>query len=209
VIEAIGLLLFLIIVVGLLGAVAFIIYALVTGKRRQAGLTAVISTLWLIAYVLCMIVVSVLTPQSILDQSQERCFDEMCFSVSHVATTETLGSGPNQQTAQGVYYVVTVQLRNASSRTAQKPDHPVFFLEDQRGVRYTPSPTGQKAVGNEPTWDQRLQPGERQTRDVVFDVSAQTERPRLGIIEGTGPGPLIIGDEQSLFHKQTQIQLTI
>ena len=207
--ETIGILLFLITVVGVLGAVASIIHGLVTGKRRRAGLTAVITTLWLIAYVLCMIVVSVLAPQRILDQSQERCFDEMCFSVSHVVTTETLGSGPTQQTAHGAYYIVAVQLRNASSRTAQKPDHPVFFLEDQQGARSTPSPAGQKAIGNEPTWDQRLQPGERQTRDVVFDVSAQTERPRLGIIEGTGPGPLIIGDEQSLFHKQTQIQLTI
>jgi hypothetical protein len=209
VIETIGLLLFFITVVGILGAVAYIIYALVTGKRRRAGLTAVMSALWLIAYVLCMIVVSALTPQRILDPSQERCFDEMCFSVSHVATTDALGSGPTQQTAHGAYYIVTVQLRNASSRTAQKPDHPVFFLEDQQGVRYTSSPAGQKAVGNEPTWDQKLQPGERQTRDIVFDVSAQTQRPRLGIIEGTGPGPLIIGDEQSLFHKQTQIQLTI
>jgi uncharacterized protein DUF4352 len=209
VVETIGLLLFLITVVGVLGAVAYIIYGLVTGKRRQAGLTAVITTLWLIAHVLCMIAVSTLTPQRILDQSQERCFDEMCFSVSHVATADTLGSGSNQQTATGIYYVVTVQLRNASSRTAQKPDHPVFFLENLQGARYTPSPAGHKAVGNEPTWDQKLQTGERQTRDVVFDVSAQTQRPRLGIIEGTGPGPLIIGDEQSLFHKQTQIQLTI
>src|SRR5262249_37615727 len=154
---------------GMLGALGYAVYGLAMGKRRRAGLTLVVTLLWLGVYVLTMVLVSLLTPQHILDQSQERCFDEMGFSVSQVTTTTTLGTGTNQQTAQGRYYVVRMQLRNAAIRTAQKPDHPAFFLDDQQGHRYTSSAAGQRAVGQAPAWEQRLQPGEQQTRDVVFD----------------------------------------
>src|SRR6185437_16010021 len=123
------------------------------------------------------------TAQQVLDAHQERCFDEMCFSVPQSMTQSTVDNGEQTQTAQGLYYVVTVQLRNASQRTAQKPDHPAFFLDDGRGSHYLPSQSTQQALGQQPVWDARLQPGEAQSRTLVFDAPVtllqQSPLPRL------------------------------
>jgi hypothetical protein len=147
----------------------------------------------------------------VLEPHQERCFDEMCFSVLQAMTQSTVGNREQMQTAQGLYYVVTVQLRNASQRTAQKPDHPAFFLDDGQGGHYPPSQGAQHALGQQPVWDARLQPGETQARTLVFDAPKtflqQSPQPRLGITEGSWPTPLIIGDENSPWHQVTVIQL--
>ncbi len=136
----------------------------------------------------------------------------MCFSVVQATTQTALGTGAQAHTAQGLYYVVTVQVRNASQRTAQKPDHPAFFLEDGHERQYLSSPIGQQAVTQQPTWETRLQPGETQPRTLVFDAPASlrqhTPQPRLGVTEGSWPTPLVVGDENSPWHHRTLIQLS-
>jgi Domain of unknown function (DUF4352) len=212
-IELAGTLIFLATVVGLLGALLLLGYAVVRRQGRLARIVLLISLLWLVVYGALLVGVSLLTPQRVLEQSQERCFDEMCFSVTQAVTQSTLGIGTQKQQAQDMFYVVTVQLRNASQRVAQKPDRPAFVLDDAHGRLYSPSSRGQQAVGQRPTWETRLQPGEKQERTLVFDAPAsfqqQTPQPRLGITEGRWPTPLIIGDENSPWHRITVIQLAL
>ena len=50
--------------------------------------------LWIGAYVACLLLVSLTTPQRIIGQGDEQCFDEMCFSVGAVSATPTLGMPP-------------------------------------------------------------------------------------------------------------------
>ena len=210
-IEVLGTLLFLATVVGALGVLIALVYSALTRRRRLVLLLLISSAGWLVVYSVLLVGASLLTPQQVLDSHQERCFDEMCFSVLQATTQSTMGTGEQTQTAQGLYYVVTVQLRNADQRTPQKPDHPAFFLDDGRGSHYLPSQTAQQAVGQQPLWDARLQPGDTQARTLVFYAPAtllqQSPRPRLGITEGSWPTPLIIDDENSPWHQVTVIQL--
>jgi hypothetical protein len=209
-IELVGTVLFLASVVGGLGALTLLGYAVVRRRRRLARSVLLASLLWVVVYGALLIGTSLVTPQQILAEGQERCFDEMCFSITQAVTQPTLGTGTQPR---GTFYVVTMQLRNASRRVAQKPDHPTFFLDDAQGKHYLPSPSGQQAFGQQPTWETRLQPGETQARLLVFDAPAslqlQTPQPRLGITEGSWPTPLIIGDENSPWHQQTVIRLTV
>jgi hypothetical protein len=210
-IELLGTLVFLATVAGAIGMVITLIYAVIARRRRLIRAVLIGSVIWIATYSVVLMGASLLTSQRVLEPHQERCFDEMCFSALQATTQTTLGAGAKAQTAQGLYYVVTVQLRNASQRTAQKPDHPTFFLVDGQGHEYQPSPTGQQAIGQQPTWETRLQPSEAQPRTLVFDAPAllwqQAPEPRLGISEGSWPTPLIIGDENSPWHKKTLIQL--
>jgi Domain of unknown function (DUF4352) len=210
-IELLGTLVFLVSVVGALGVLIALVYGVFTRRRRFIRVLLISAAVWLVVYSALLISASLLTPQQVLESRQERCFDEMCFSVLQATTQSTVGTGEQAQTAQGLYYVVTVQLRNASQHTAQKPDHPAFFLDDGRERQYQPSEAAQRALGQQPVWDARLQPGERQSRTFVFDAPAnmlqQSLRPRLGITEGSWPTPLIIGDENSPWHRVTVIQL--
>jgi hypothetical protein len=210
-IEFIGTLVFLATVAGALSALIVLVYALVTQRLRMVRAVLIGSLIWVAAYSALLVGASLLTPQRVLDAHQERCFDEMCFSVVQATTQSALGTGAQAQSAQGLFYVVTVQLRNASQRTAQKPDHPAFFLDDGQGRQYLPSPTGQQAIGQQPVWEIRLQPGETQVRTLIFDAPTllrqQSLQPRLGVTEGSWPTPVIIGDENSPWHQRTLIQL--
>jgi hypothetical protein len=210
-IELLGTLLFLVSVVGVLGGLIALIYGVFSRRRRLIRVLLISATVWLVVYSVLLLGASLLTPQQVLEAHQERCFDEMCFSVLQTTTHSTVGNGEQTQTAKGLYYVVTVQLRNSSQRTAQKPDHPAFFLDDGQGHQYQPSQAAQQALRQQPSWDARLQPGERQPRPLVFDAPAtllqRSPQPRLGIIEGSWPTPLIIGDENSPWHQVTVIQL--
>jgi Domain of unknown function (DUF4352) len=210
-VELLGTLLFLVSVVGALGVLIALVYGMFTRRRRLIRVLLISAAVWLAAYSTLLVCASLLTPQQVLEAQQDRCFDEMCFSVLQATTQSTVGAGEQTQTAQGLYYIVTVQLRNASQRTAQKPDHPAFFLDDGQGHHYLPSQAAQQALGQQSVWDARLQPGERQARTIVFDAKAnllhQSPLPRLGITEGSWPTPLIIGDENSPWHQVTVIQL--
>jgi hypothetical protein len=210
-IDLLGTLLFLASVVGALGVVIALLYGALTRQGRLIRVVLISAAVWLAVYSAMLIGASLLTPQRVLEPRQERCFDEMCFSVLQATTQPTVGDGEHTQAAHGRYYVVTVQLRNASQRTAQKPDHPAFFLDDGRGRHYLPSQAAQQALGQQPVWDARLQPGETQPRTLVVDAPAnllqQSPLPRLGITEGSWPTPLIIGDENSPWHRVTVMQL--
>lgn len=211
VIEFLGTLLFLVSVVGALGVLIALVYGVFSRQSRLIRVLLISGSVWLVVYSVLLVVASLLTPQQVLESHQERCFDEMCFSVLQATTQSTVGNGEQTQTAQGQFYVVTVQLRNASQRTAQKPDHPAFFLDDGQGRHFPPSQAAQQTLGQQPIWDARLQPGETQSRTLVFDAPAnllqQSAQPRLGIAEGSWPTPLIIGDENSPWHQVTVIQL--
>jgi Domain of unknown function (DUF4352) len=211
-IELLGTLVFLASVVGALGVVIALLYLALTQRRRLIPILLIGSAVWIAAYSVLLVGASLLTPQHVIESRQERCFDEMCFSVLQATTQPTVGNGEQTRTAQGLYYVVTVQLRNASQRTAQKPDHPAFFLDDGRGRHYLPSQAAQQTLGQQPVWDARLQPGETQPRTLIFDAPAillqQSPLPRLGVTEGSWPTPFIIGDENSPWHQVTVIQLT-
>ena len=136
VIELLGTLLFLVSVVGALGVLIALVYGVFSRQSRLIRVLLISGSVWLVVYSVLLVVASLLTPQQVLESHQERCFDEMCFSVLQATTQSTVGNGEQTQTAQGQYYVVTVQLRNASQRTAQKPDHPAFFLDDGQGRHF-------------------------------------------------------------------------
>jgi Domain of unknown function (DUF4352) len=210
-IELLGTVIFLASIVGALGVLIALLYGALTRRGRLMRVVLISAAVWFAVYSVLLVGASLLTPQQVLEAHHERCFDEMCFSVLQATTLSSVRDGEQAQAAQGLYYDVTVQLRNASQRTAQKPDHPAFFLDDGRGRHYLPSQAAQQALGQQPVWDARLQPGERQPRTLVFDAPAnslqQSPLPRLGITEGSWPTPLIIGDENSPWHHVTVMQL--
>jgi len=208
-VETVGTLLFLGTILGVLGCLVYMIYTLVTHRVRRTLVCLLGLGVWLGIYTLIMIAVSLATPQTVLVKGQEHCFDEMCFSVTDVMTMRTVGTGTQRQAAQGIYYIVTVQLRNAARQTPQKPDHPTLYLVDRAGHQYDSFSGGQTIIGQSPQWDRRLQPGEVQARAVVFDVPLEVQQPHLVVAEGSWPTPLIIGDENSLFHPKTEFSLAL
>lgn len=205
----IGDLLFLLTVLIFLGTILFVPYTLLRHQMRRARNVSLVALLWMVGYLIALLGVSLFTPQAVLRPHQEHCFDDMCFSVVSAATRKTLGSPPAQYTAQGSYYLVTVQLRNAGRGRAQKPSSPSFVLVDQQGNSYEVVSQAEGSIGQNPVWDRQLPAGTTASKVYVFDVP-QTAKVRGLIISEGGSGfplMLILGDENSLFHQKTLMQL--
>jgi len=209
-----GTLAFLGTLLGLIAAGIGLIFSLARLRFKTAGWIGLGVLAWLGIYAAILLAVSFSSAQRVLGKGQEHCFDEMCFSMTAVSTAKTLGSGEGQVTASGIYYIVTVQLRNDAKQVAQKPSDPQIWIQDPQGRTYTtilgtgtPGLAAGQAVDSGQLWGQRLQAGESQTRVLAFDLPQGIAQPVLVITEGGGPTSLIIGDENSPFHAKTVFQL--
>jgi hypothetical protein len=205
----IGDLLFLLTVLIFLGTIFFVPYTLLMHQVRRARNITLIALLWIAGYLIALLGVSLLTPQAVFRPHQEHCFDDMCFSIVSASTSKTLSNSSPPFTAQGNYYLITVQLRNAGRGRPQKPSSPSFVLVDQQGNSYEVLSKAEKIIGQNPVWDRQLPVGTAASKVYVFDIP-QTAKVRGLIISEGGSGfplVLVLGDENSLFHQKTLMQL--
>ncbi len=199
----------------LIGAILLLV-ALATRHAGRAWKVARFLLGWLAVYTLLLLGFSVFSQTHYLNPGQERCFDEMCYSVKTLSVAHTLGTAPHQLTAKGNFYILTVQLRSNAKRTAQIPSQPDLFIMDAAGKSYRVAlnaggelnlPVGEVVTASQ-LWSQPVEPGEIASRTVAFDLPQDVSKPGLVINEGIGPlSAIIIGDENSFLHAKTEIPL--
>lgn len=204
---------------GVLGVLAFFTTLLVLGTgavllviallKRNLGRAWKIGRLclgWVLAYLAVLLLVSFTSRPRSIPLGQERCFDEMCYSVQAVSTAHTLATASGPLSAQGDYLLLTLQLRSEARRTAQHPSEPSLMVLDADGRQF---PGFLDAASGQPLtayqlWGQAVQPGETQTHQVAFDLPVGTREPKLVMGEGVGAiSGMVIGDENSPFHART------
>ncbi len=211
-------------VTGLLFFVAGLIFLYTIVKGELAGTKVAVSAIGVVAaiYIGFLLTFSFTSHETVLARGQEKHFCEidchLAYSIFDVRQTKTLGNGPNQSTADGLYHIVTIKTRfdeNTISPTrgngTLKPNSRLATVVDAQGHKYSPSETGAKALAQ--TEDpgtplsEALRPGETYTTKVVFDLPADVANPTLLLNEGGWLTPLIIGHENSPLHKKTRFQL--
>lgn len=200
-------------VLGCLLALGFLCYFLL--RRQWARARSILLTLvsFLVLYAVVLSGVSLLSPQRVLAMHQNRCFDDWCLSVERVVQQPTVGAAPTVATAHGMFYLVTVRISSQARAITQRALDAQVYLLDANGQGYDPDPTGQQALdeagqGGQPL-DSELAPGGSFTRTVVFDLPKSSSHLALVVTHGRFPDVLVIGSEQSFFHKPTIIQLQI
>ena len=164
----------------------------------------------LAAYFCVVVVVALAAPQKVLMPGQSRCFDEMCFTVTNVKIAPTIGRKPPITKAEGVFYLVTIQISCHGHGRAQSEGGVGASLIDAKGYTYEVSSAGQHAYEAEsrgnPPLTTRVAPGENVSSVQVFDVPVKASEVALHIGH-SGPGLFIIGDDESPLHKPTIIRL--
>ncbi|MEO6890044.1 MAG: hypothetical protein ABI456_11890 [Ktedonobacteraceae bacterium] len=166
---------------------------------------------FLVVYAVVLLSVSLLSPQRVLAMHQNRCFDDWCLSVERAVQQPTIGDAPTVVTAHGTFYLVTVRVSSQARGITQRALDAQVYLLDAGGQRFDLDASGQQALdatgqGGQPL-DSRLAPGGSFTRTVVFDLPRSSSHLALVVTHGLFPDVLIIGSEQSLFHKPTIIQI--
>lgn len=185
----------------------------IRGRQRTAMQTLRALGVGWAVYLVVVVAVAAATasrPQRIIPMGQERCFDEMCFSVVDVRTVPELGPASEPVKAGGLFYVVTVR---ASSRSRGRPQSEggLRALIWDSGKYYEASPNGQRAWeatnGETAKLTARLGPGESVQSVQVFDLPKDSAAPGLALSHGFTPGFFVIG-ECPLFHKPAILRLT-
>jgi hypothetical protein len=207
---------------GLLFFVAGLLLVYTVIKGELAGTKVVVSSVAVVAatYIGFLLLFSLTSSETILARGQEKHFCELdchlAYSILDVRQTKTLG--PNQSTADGLYYIVTIQTRFDGETTSSNrgngtltPNSRLASVVDAQGRRYWFSESGTKALAQlEDTgtpFTEPLRPGETYTTKLVFDLPADIANPTLLLNENAWLTHFIIGHENSPLHKKTRFQL--
>ncbi|MBA2338904.1 MAG: DUF4352 domain-containing protein [Pyrinomonadaceae bacterium] len=201
---------------------AIFLHALIVHKRNRAGKVLLMALIGVGLYAGLLLAFSFISGEKALAQNEEKHFCEidchLAYSVTNVERTKTIGSGANQATANGVFYVVTLKTRFdektiSSQRGTEQltPNSRVASITDEKGRRSAPSPEGTRALelsGEAGTpFTTALRPGESYTTRLAFDLPVETKDAQLLINEGELVTHFIIGHENSFLHKKTEFRL--
>ena len=142
----------------------------------------------------------------------------LAYSVTGVQTAKTLGSGEQEATADGMFYVVTLQTyfdpETTSANRGNGVLHPnlrMMRILDDAGESYAPSLEGllvlETTTAKMMPLDQALRPGEKYETTFVFDLPSDAKNLRLWLTDPLPVNWLLIGHENSFFHKKVYFAL--
>jgi len=199
-----------------LGCAAALVVAVVALALRRwpiARRTLIGLVCYVMVYAIALVGVAALSPQRSLPMGQARCFDDWCITVAQAVRQPTLGAGAMEVAARGSFLVVTVRVTSQAKRVSQRELGDQLSLVDGAGRRYDVSPAGQRALAaagqsGQPL-DTLMAPGGSFSHVVTFDTPEGASHFALVVTHGAFPGVAIIGDDQSLFHRPTLMQVSL
>ncbi|MGB0035476.1 MAG: hypothetical protein WBP79_08385 [Candidatus Acidiferrales bacterium] len=196
------------------------------GGRGGARKIAFVAAMLVAGYGIALLGASAASREWALGAGEEKYFCEIdchiAYAVANVEKAKTLGIGGEQKTANGNFYVVSVRTRfderTISPRRGDAPLTPgprVVTVVDDQGHSYSISQDGQRSweASADRHWTsmmQPLRPGESYTTQLVFDLPRDACGLKLLITSPSEPawiGRVIIGDEDSIFHKKVYLRL--
>ena len=180
-----------------LGSVATLISIIISsvrGRWTQARARLVWLGAFVAAYFAVVVLVSLASPQRVLNVGDERCWDDWCIAVTAVRTTLANNVAS---------HALTFRLSSRAGRVAQRERGLVAYLVDNRGRRFDAS-----AADTAVRFDVMLQPGEAVNTVRIFETPADARGLGLVIRHSSDfPGCCIIGDDASVLHKRTIVRI--
>jgi hypothetical protein len=220
--AAIGVLAFLATAFVLGLAALVLLHALKTRKLARARKVWIAALTGLGLYLALLLTFSFVSREKALAFGEEKHFCEIdCHvanSVTNIRKTKTLGDAPDEATAKGIFYVVTIRTRFDETTISSTrgnglltPNSRIVTVQDEQGNSYDVTTEGQCALaaseGSGAPLDTPLRPGESYTTELVFDLPEDVRNPELLMREGWFVTHFIIGHENSFWHRKTTFRL--
>ena len=165
---------------------------------------------WLMFYTTTLLGVSLASREETLRLNEAKAFCgfyldcHLHASVSDVRTEKQIGD----RIAQGIFYIVTIKISSDARRAAIGLLDPQFEVVDEQHGTFQPI-EDLTVYGN--PFERKVPAGGSFEGEIVFDLPANIENPRLDIAEGIGIDKIIesvlIGDEDSILHKRVFFKL--
>lgn len=205
-----GLLMMIATIGGLGLAVILLIVSLWTKSFWLTKFVLGAAAIWLVIYAIALIGVSFSSKEKILGLNEPKAFCgfyidcHMRTAVTDVRKTKVIGD----KIAKGEFYIVRVKVFSDARRTALGLHAPKLEVIDALNRKY------QRLVEFEtpdPPFNEKVPAGSAFEKEIVFDLPADVQNPRLDVAEGIGIDKVIeavlIGDEDSILHKRTFFKL--
>lgn len=198
---------------GLIFAAVLLIISRVTKKAWLKHFVWGGLTTWFAAYVFLFFCASFFSAEKTLafNEPKEFCgfyFDcHLRAAVGGVRKTKTLGD----RTANGEFYVVKVKVFSDAKQAALGLLTVDARVVDGQNREFERDAKAESQLGEQPPFERQISPAESFEKEIVFDLPLDAANPRLDIREGYGIDhaieAVLIGDEDSLFHKRIRFNL--
>jgi hypothetical protein len=218
-----------IVVLLFLGAVLLVaisILVLFYGAARRSKFFAVIGAVAAFSvvagYALLLCGVSLASSERNLPPGGRKYFCEidchLAYSIVSARTAAVIGAEMHQTSAHGQFVIVRLRtwfdehsISPHRGNSPLAPDPRQVVLVDEKGSTFARSREGETALfrlGSSSTpLTEALRPGESYTTNLVFDVPKDTRSLRLWIAEDDPESRLVIGHENSFFHKKIYLDV--
>lgn len=166
-------------------------------RRRARGLA-----FYLACYAGILVAVALLMPRRTLATGERECFDDWC-AAGISAELAAAADAPCAAEAGTRVWVATVEISSDAKRVRQRAPDARALLEDGSGREYAAcnTPLGAHALVDE------LGPGDAFRVAEPFRLPSGAVPAGVIISHGAFPGVLIIGDDQSLLHARTLLEV--
>jgi hypothetical protein len=196
-----------------------LLYGAVRRSRLYARIGGGAALMVVACYVVLLCGVSLASSEKVLPAGGWKYFCEIdCHIGYSVSGVETTGAVGPETSARGQFVIVRLQVWfDEHTISPNRGDGPLtpnarrVLLVDANGRSYAQSPKGEAALelveGQAGSLRQPLRPGQSLRKDLVFDVPKQASGLRLLVTEDDPETVLIIGHENSLWHRKIYLGL--
>lgn len=209
-----GVLLMLMTIGGLVVAATFFLVSLIAKKTWLTKFVLGGLAVWFVFYGLMLIGFSLTSKEKTLALKEPKAFCgfyldcHMHTAVAGVRTAKTLGD----RTANGQFYIVKVEVSsNAVKATLGLTDLGANVI-DAAGHHHHRDREAEAQLPPQPAFEKLIGPEESFEKEIVFDLPADVQNPRLDLREGFGIDHMLetvlVGDEDSVLHKRTYFKLS-
>lgn len=194
-----------------------VIHALKLSRNRQARNIGLGMLALVVAYLGLLLGVSATSHEILLSRGQKKHFCGLhldCHigaAVTSVVTLPAIGAPPENVTADGLFYVVTVEVSNDARQATLTPAPLSLMVIDGKGRTHLRALVAERLLtGAAPTlyaFEQPIPPGGSISAKFVFDLPPDVVEPRLLVSVEVMPDRFvegfIIGNDNSWFHRHT------
>lgn len=171
------------------------------------------AAIWFGVYGITLFAVSLASQDNFLRLNEPKAFCgfyldcHLHAAVTDVWKTKTLGD----LTANGEFYIVTVKVSSDAMRAKLGLLAVEAKVFDDQNRAFERDLEAEEYLGEQPTFEEKLSPLETFEKEIVFDLPADADHPRLDIREGYAIDDflesILIGDEDSIWHGRNYFEL--
>ncbi len=211
-----GVLLMVMTIGGLIVSAVLLVVAIITKKTWLRNFVFGGVAVWTVFYVVMLLGTSLTSQERTIEvgDTDGKAFCgfyldcHMHAAVTGVRTTKTLGN----KTAYGQFYIVTVRVFSNAVKARLNLTDLDANVHDNTGAHYHRDREAESQLPPQPVFEKPIGPNESFEKAIVFDLPLNASQPRLDLREGFGIDHMLetvlIGDEDSVFHKRQLFELT-